>query len=61
MVVTMDQHLLREWRVSNLITEALINSSCSFFLSQNTAISAGTVTGIPLNLKVLGVGDGLTV
>jgi hypothetical protein len=32
-----------------------------YFLSQNAAIAAGTVTGIPLNLKVLGVGDGLTV
>ncbi|KAF4577502.1 hypothetical protein EYR40_003042 [Pleurotus pulmonarius] len=30
------------------------------FLAQNSAISAGTVTGLPLNLKVLGVGDGLT-
>ncbi|KAF8152369.1 serine carboxypeptidase [Crassisporium funariophilum] len=32
----------------------------AFFLSQNAAISAGTVSGIKLNLKVLGVGDGLT-
>ncbi|TFK38948.1 serine carboxypeptidase [Crucibulum laeve] len=30
------------------------------FLAQNAAISAGTVSGIPLNLKFLGVGDGLT-
>ncbi|KAH9480108.1 Carboxypeptidase S1 [Psilocybe cubensis] len=32
----------------------------SFFLSQNAAIDAGTVSGLKLNLKVLGVGDGLT-
>jgi carboxypeptidase C (cathepsin A) len=32
----------------------------AYFLSQNAAIAAGTVKGIPLNLKVLGVGDGLT-
>lgn len=31
------------------------------FLSQNAAIDAGTVSGFKLNLKVLGVGDGLTV
>ncbi|KAK7439809.1 hypothetical protein VKT23_017385 [Stygiomarasmius scandens] len=30
------------------------------FLDQNAAIEAGTVQGLPLNLKVLGVGDGLT-
>ncbi|KAK7045775.1 hypothetical protein VNI00_007176 [Paramarasmius palmivorus] len=30
------------------------------FLSQNAAIANGTVSGLPLNLKVLGVGDGLT-
>ena len=33
----------------------------SFFLQQNAAIAAGTVQGVPINLKVLGVGDGLTV
>jgi hypothetical protein len=30
-------------------------------LSQNTAISAGKVTGLHLNLKTLGIGNGLTV
>ncbi|KAF8073373.1 serine carboxypeptidase [Lyophyllum atratum] len=30
------------------------------FLAQNAAIAAGTVQGVNLNLKVLGVGDGLT-
>ncbi|KAJ7025919.1 serine carboxypeptidase [Mycena alexandri] len=32
----------------------------AYFLSQNAAIAAGTVTGLNLNLKTLGVGDGLT-
>jgi carboxypeptidase C (cathepsin A) len=32
----------------------------AFFLQQNAAIAAGTVSGVPINLKVLGVGDGLT-
>ncbi|KAG6853470.1 hypothetical protein C0991_004144 [Blastosporella zonata] len=32
----------------------------AYFLSQNAAIDAGTVSGVKLNLKVLGVGDGLT-
>ncbi|KAL0566430.1 hypothetical protein V5O48_012347 [Marasmius crinis-equi] len=31
-----------------------------YFLSQNALIASGEITGIPLNLKVLGVGDGLT-
>jgi hypothetical protein len=30
-------------------------------LEQNAAIDQGTVEGVKLNLKVLGVGDGLTV
>ncbi|KAJ8521695.1 hypothetical protein ONZ45_g1632 [Pleurotus djamor] len=30
------------------------------FLAQNAAIASGQVSGLPLNLKVLGVGDGLT-
>ncbi|KAK7008403.1 carboxypeptidase [Favolaschia claudopus] len=33
----------------------------AYFLSQNAAIAAGTVRGIPLKLKTLGVGNGLTV
>ncbi|KAF8875302.1 serine carboxypeptidase [Infundibulicybe gibba] len=32
----------------------------AYFLSQNAAITAGTVSGLQLNLKVLAVGDGLT-
>ncbi|KAF5356533.1 hypothetical protein D9758_008270 [Tetrapyrgos nigripes] len=30
------------------------------FLDQNTAIGAGTIPGIPLNLKILGIGNGFT-
>ena len=33
----------------------------SYILTQNAAIAAGTVSGSHINLKVLGVGDGLTV
>ncbi|KAJ6490857.1 serine carboxypeptidase [Mycena sanguinolenta] len=32
----------------------------AYFLSQNAAIAAGSVTGLHLNLKTLGIGDGLT-
>jgi carboxypeptidase C (cathepsin A) len=32
----------------------------AYFLSQNAAIAAGKISGIPINLKTLGVGDGLT-
>lgn len=32
----------------------------SYFLDQNAAIDAGTLTGIKINLKVLSVGNGLT-
>lgn len=33
----------------------------NYFLSQNAAIKGGTVAGLPLNLKTLGIGNGLTV
>ncbi|KAA1476177.1 serine carboxypeptidase [Dentipellis sp. KUC8613] len=32
----------------------------AYFLQQNAAITKGSVSGIPINLKYLGVGDGLT-
>ncbi|KAJ7932827.1 serine carboxypeptidase [Mycena leptocephala] len=32
----------------------------AYFLSQNAAIAAGTLSGITLNLKTLGIGDGFT-
>ena len=35
--------------------------ACSYFLQQNAAIKFGTVKGVPINLKVLGIGNGLTV
>lgn len=31
-----------------------------YFIDQNAAISAGTISGISINLKVLGLGNGLT-
>jgi hypothetical protein len=36
-------------------------SVCRYFLQQNDAIRYGTVKGEIINLKVLGIGDGLTV
>ena len=33
----------------------------AYFLEQNTKVANGSVSGLPINLKVLGVGDGLTV
>lgn len=33
----------------------------AFFLQQNAAIQAGTLKGTILNLKTLGIGNGLTV
>ena len=32
-----------------------------YFLEKNDAISYGTATGVQINLKVMGIGDGLTV
>ena len=36
-------------------------STCRYFLQQNAAIHSGKLKGLPINLKVLGVGNGLTV
>ena len=33
----------------------------AYFLQQNAAITAGTLSGIIINLKTLGIGNGLTV
>lgn len=41
-----------------LVTGLIVRS---YILTQNAKIAAGTLSGIPINLKVLGVGDGLTV
>jgi hypothetical protein len=39
----------------------LTASDCSYFLQQNIGIKHGTVEGVPIKLKVLGIGNGLTV
>jgi hypothetical protein len=39
----------------------LTASSCRYFLQQNDAIRRGSVTGGIINLKTLGIGNGLTV
>ncbi len=36
-------------------------SACSYFLEQNAAIQKGNVKGEIINLKVLGIGNGITV
>jgi hypothetical protein len=36
-------------------------SDCGYFLEQNAAIESGTVEGVTINLKVLGIGNGITV
>jgi carboxypeptidase C (cathepsin A) len=40
---------------------SLTSNFCSYFLQQNAAIRFGTVKGVTINLKVLGIGNGLTV
>jgi methylglyoxal synthase len=39
----------------------LTMKACSYFLQQNAAIQHGRIRGITINLKVLGIGNGLTV
>jgi hypothetical protein len=36
-------------------------SACRYFLQQNDAIQKGSVKGKIINLKTLGIGNGLTV
>jgi hypothetical protein len=36
-------------------------NDCRYFLQQNAGIKDGTVSGLPINLKVLGIGNGLVV
>ncbi|KAJ7876222.1 alpha/beta-hydrolase [Mycena leptocephala] len=70
-VWTFLQIFLKDSRFSNLAANNLAiwtesygghygPTFAAYFLSQNTAIAAGTVSGLTLNLKTLGVGDGLT-
>src|SRR6266403_2027089 len=40
---------------------SLTVSPCRYFLDQNAAIQKGTIKGEIINLKVLGIGNGLTV
>ncbi|KAF8480369.1 serine carboxypeptidase [Russula ochroleuca] len=35
-------------------------ADCGYFLEQNAAIESGTVEGVTINLKVLGIGNGIT-
>ena len=35
--------------------------ACRYFLRQNVAIKFGKLKGFPINVKVLGIGNGLTV
>jgi hypothetical protein len=63
MAVIMVLHLQR---MSHYVTYVVIFipltvSVCRYFLQQNDAIRYGTVKGEIINLKVLGIGDGLTV
>lgn len=62
MVVTMARRLLRK---SFSITESIYHVDAHimnrYFLEQNAGIANGTVEGITIPLKFLGVGDGITV
>ncbi|KAJ7504986.1 serine carboxypeptidase [Mycena galericulata] len=70
-VWTFLQIFLKDRRFANLATHKLAlwtesygghygPTFAAYFLSQNDAIAAGTVRGVHLNLKTLGIGDGLT-
>ncbi|KAG7088977.1 hypothetical protein E1B28_012923 [Marasmius oreades] len=70
-VWTFLQIFFKDKRFSNLVGRELAIWTESYgghygpafaahFLSQNAAIESGKISGIPLNLRVLGVGDGLT-
>lgn len=56
--VIMVRFLLRKPRFDTLVSLKLRSSS--YFLQQNAAILNGSISGLPLNLQVLGIGDGLT-
>ena len=60
MAVIMVLHLQRTSHCV-IIFLALTGSVYRYFLQQNDAIRCGTVKGQIINLKVLGIGDGLTV
>ena len=60
---TADTMVLHLQRTSHYVAIflPLTVSVCRHFLQQNDAIQNGTVNGENINLKVLGIGDGLTV
>jgi hypothetical protein len=60
---TVDTTVLVLLRASHGMVNVLVLTvnDCRYFLQQNAAIKYGTVTGVPINLKVLGIGNGLTV
>jgi len=60
MAVIMVLHLQRTSH-DVVIFSPLTAIVCRYFLRQNDAIRKGTVTGEIINLKVLGIGNGLTV
>jgi hypothetical protein len=60
MADTMAQHLQRASH-DVVVFFPLTLGACRYFLQQNAAISYGTVEGVTINLKVLGIGNGLTV
>ena len=59
----MDQPSRRERFFEISFTSPLVKypNIYSYFLSQNAGIREGKMTGINLNLQVIGIGDGLTV
>ena len=60
MADTMALHLQRRSHYVDVVIP-LIMGACRYFLQQNAAIRFGTLKGISINLKVLGIGNGLTV
>ena len=60
MAGTMALHLQRASHYA-VVFISLTVSTCRYFLQQNAAIEFGKLKGIPINLKVLGIGNGLTV
>ena len=57
---TMALHLQRAFHDVKVFL-SLIVSTCRYFLQQNAAIRFGTLRAQIINLKVLGIGNGLTV
>jgi hypothetical protein len=53
-------HLQRAFHNAVLFLPLTV-SACSYFLQQNIGIKHGTVEGITIKLKVLGLGNGITV